>query len=89
MRVAQIPDAENVRITCDGQEFSAWRPAGTNAIELDLTISDHDVVVRTGYHGRETKAVAPTVATSAATSSRPADPGPAAIAAAATTCRCC
>ena len=52
MRVVQLPDVDSVRITCDGEEFTAWRPAGPNAIELDLTIGDHALVVRTGYHGR-------------------------------------
>ena len=50
MRVVQLPDVDSVRITCDGEEFTAWRPAGANAIELDLTIGDHALVVRTGYH---------------------------------------
>jgi hypothetical protein len=98
VRVTQIPDVSGARITCDGEDFSAWRPAGANAIELDLTIGDHTVVVRTGYHGRETKAwprsrddsaPTPSVATTTATSSRPAKPGPAAIAAAASSCQCC
>ncbi len=51
MRVVQLPDVDAVRITCDGEEFTAWRAAGPNAIELDLTIGDHALVVRTGYHG--------------------------------------
>ena len=56
MRVVQLPDVDGVRVTCDGEEFTAWRPAGANAIELDLTIGDHAVVVRTGYHGRGVEA---------------------------------
>lgn len=89
MRVVQVPDVDNVRVTCDGEEFTAWRPAGANAIELDLTIGDHTVVVRTAYHGRgvemarEHAASTPTVV-----SGRPVAPSPAAIAAAAS-CRCC
>ena len=52
MRVVQLPNIDNVRITCDGEDFTTWRSAGPNAIELDLTIGDHALVVRTGYHGR-------------------------------------
>jgi hypothetical protein len=91
MRVAQLPEIEGVRVTCDGEEFTAWRPAGANAIELDLTIGDHALVVRTGYHGggdvaREHATSTPTVVSGAPVA--PAAPSPAAIAAAAS-CRCC
>ena len=90
MRVVQLPDVDRVRITCDGEEFTAWRPAGANAIELDLTIGDHTVVVRTGYHGRgvEVTQREHATATPAVVSGSPVAPSPAAIAAAAS-CRCC
>ena len=89
MRVVQLPAVDGVRITCDGEEFTAWRRAGANAIELDLTIGDHKVVVRTGYHGRGVE-VAREHATSTPTvvSGSPVAPSPVAIAAAAS-CRCC
>ena len=89
MRVVQLPDVDSVRVTCDGEEFTAWRSAGADAIELDLTIGDHALVVWAGYHGRgvavvrEHAASAPTVV-----SGSPVAPSPAAIAAAAS-CRCC
>ncbi len=56
MRVVQLPDVESVRVTCDGDEFTAWRRAGAGAIELDLTIGDHalvrvDAVSRPGRSG--------------------------------------
>ena len=96
MRVVQLPDVDGVRVTCDGEEFTAWRPAGPDAIELDLTIGEHDVVVRTGYHGRGAKisreradstSVVATVRTTIGDGA-PVALGPAAIAAA-TSCRCC
>ena len=89
MRVVQLPDDDGVRVTCDGEEFTAWRPSGANAIELDLTIGDHAVVVRNGYHGgavevaREQTSSSPTLV-----SGSPVAASPAAIAAAAS-CRCC
>jgi hypothetical protein len=88
MRVTQLSDVDGVRVTCDGEEFTAWRPSGADAIELDLTIGDHTVVVRTGYHGggemaREHAGSTPTVVCGA-----PVAPSPAVIAAAAS-CRCC
>src|SRR5439155_2917105 len=89
MRVVQLPDIDDVRITCDGEEFTAWRPAGPNAIELDLTIGEHTVVVRTGYHGRGSEVAREhTTSTPTVVSGSPAAPSPAAIAAAAS-CRCC
>jgi hypothetical protein len=89
MHVVQLPDVDAVRITCDGEEFTAWRPTGANTIELDLTIGDHALVLWTGYHGqrvpvaREHVSSTPTVVTGA-----PVAPSPAAIAAVAS-CRCC
>ena len=93
MRVVQLPDVNGVRVTCDGEEFTAWRAAGANAIELDLTIGEHSVIVRTGYHGRDavparepatsTAPVVTATAESLVTASSPR-----AIAAAAS-CRCC
>src|SRR5206468_6700561 len=96
MRVVQLPDAHGVRITCDGEEFTAWRGVGPNAIELDLTIGEHAVVVRTGYHGRgadisrehATPAPAVVTGTGAAVKDSLATPTPAAIAAV-SSCRCC
>src|SRR4051794_17010195 len=52
MRVVQLPDVDEVRITCDGEEFTAWHATGPDAIELALTIGAHALVVRTGSHGR-------------------------------------
>jgi hypothetical protein len=89
MRVVQLPDADAVRITCDGEEFSAWRPIGADSIELDLMIGEHEFVVRTGYHGGGAE-VARERATPAlgVVRSAPVPPSPAAIAAA-KSCRCC
>ncbi|TML91923.1 MAG: hypothetical protein E6G10_29995, partial [Actinobacteria bacterium] len=90
MRVVQVPDVDNIRITCDDEEFTAWRRAGANAIELDLTIGEHALVVRTGYHGRaagtspEHATSTPAVVTgtgAAIADGSPAAPSPAAIAA--------
>ena len=89
MRVVQLPDVDGVRVICDGEEFTSWRSAGADAIELDLAIGDHALVVWTGYYGRgvavvrEHAASAPTVV-----SGSPVAPSPAAIAAVAS-CRCC
>jgi hypothetical protein len=96
MRVLQVPDVDNVRIICDGDEFTAWRAAGPNAIELDLTIGEHALVVRTGYHGpgtdiskeRATPTHAVTGAGAPAANVSPAVPSPRAIAAV-SSCRCC
>jgi hypothetical protein len=97
VRVVQVPEVDNLRITCDGEEFTAWRAAGPNAIELDLTIGEHTVVVRTGYHGRgapispEHAVSTPAVVTGtgpAVPSGSPAAPSPTAIAAV-SSCRCC
>jgi hypothetical protein len=92
MRVVQLPDVDGVRVTCDGEEFTAWRPAGTNAIELNLTIGDHALVVHTGYHGRAAETSPEHAISTRTVVSRapvaPVAPSPAAIAAAAT-CRCC
>jgi hypothetical protein len=97
MRVVQVPDVDNVRITCDGEDFTAWRAAGPNAIELDLKIGEHALVVRTGYHGRGAQASpeharsTPAVVTGtgpAVPSGSPAAPSPMAIAAV-SSCRCC
>jgi hypothetical protein len=51
LRIVQLPAPEHVRISCDGQDFTAWRTVGVDRIELDLTIGQHDVVVYTGYRG--------------------------------------
>ena len=100
MRVVQLPDLDRVRVTCDGEEFTAWHPTGANAIELDLTIGDHVVVVRTGYHDRGgelahehaqgggTPTPAVVTVTGAAADGSPAMPSATAIAAVAS-CRCC
>jgi hypothetical protein len=89
MRVVHLPGVEGVRVTCDGDEFAAWRPAGTNAIELDLTIGDHTVVVRTGYHGGGAEFPPAKATVTPGVMTRPATmPNPAAISAAAS-CRCC
>jgi hypothetical protein len=94
MRVVAIPDLDGVRVTCDGAEYTAWRPVGPDAIELDLTISQHDVVVRTGYHGREVdvpesrQRVASTTVTTAPRAAAVLS-SPAAAIAAAASCRCC
>jgi hypothetical protein len=57
IRVVQLPHVDNVRITCDREEFSAWRAVGPDAIELDLTVGEHDLVVRTGHHGLDGSAL--------------------------------
>jgi len=86
-----VPDVDSLRITCDVDEFTAWRAAGANAIELDLTIGEHALVVRTGYHGRgadvskERAALTPAVVTGPGSA---AAPSPAAIAAV-SSCRSC
>lgn len=82
-------DVTETRMRAYVEEFTAWRATGADAIKLDLTIGDHTVVVRTGYHGRGVE-VARTRTTAAPTvvSGSPAAPSPAAIAAAAS-CRCC
>lgn len=90
LRVVQLPDVDAVRATCDGEEFTVWRPSGPGAIELDLRVGDQTVVVWTGYHGRASE-VAREYATSGpagAVSGSPVAPSPVAIAAAAS-CRCC
>jgi hypothetical protein len=51
MRVVQIPDLDNVRVTSDGDDFTAWQKVGPDAVELTPTIGEHSLVVRTGYHG--------------------------------------
>jgi hypothetical protein len=95
--VVQVPDIDNVRITYDGDEFTAWRAAGPNAIELDLTVGEHALVVRTGYHGPGARTSPnhaiwkPAVVTGkgpAVPSGSPAAPSPAAIAVV-SSCRCC
>jgi hypothetical protein len=48
MRVVPLPGVDGVRMTCDGEEFTAWRRAG--AIELDPIIGDHALLMRSGYH---------------------------------------
>lgn len=53
--VAQIPDLGAVRVTLDGQDFTAWRPTAAGTIELTLTVGEHELVVRTGYHGPGTQ----------------------------------
>jgi hypothetical protein len=96
-RVVQIPEVDKVRITCDGQEFTAWRAAGPHEIELDVTIATHELVVRTGYHGRASlpsrEASASMTATPAlpsapvVTAGRSRAPGPGAIGTASSCCR--
>lgn len=97
LRVVQIPDLDNVRVTCDGDEFTDWRGIGPGEIKLDVTIGEHALVVRTGYHGRggqpSREPAASTSALVTGTGSAPADrlvvaPGPAAIATV-MSCRCC
>ena len=101
MRVVQLPDVDDVRITCDREEFTAWRAVSPNAVELDLTIGDHALVVHTGYRVRgidasrktpERAGSTPTAITgtgAAAASGLVAAPSPATIAAVASSCRCC
>ena len=97
LRVVQIPDLDNVRVTCDGDEFTDWRGIGPGEIELNVTMGEHTLVVRTGYHGRAAlpsrEPAASTSALVTGTDSAPADrlvvaPGPAAIATV-MSCRCC
>jgi hypothetical protein len=96
-RVVRIPEPDKVRVTCDGDEFTAWRRGGAGEIELDLTIGEHTLVVRTGYYGRgvqvSREATAPsatpvTATGSALTRGLTVAPNPA-VAKATTTCRCC
>lgn len=97
VRVVQLPDVDTVAITCDGEEFTAWGAAGPGSIELDLTIGDHMLVVRTGYHGGDAKVTREHTRSTAAVATGTgaavakgglAAPGPGAIAAVAS-CRCC
>lgn len=46
-RVTNLPDPSNVRIICDGQEFTDWRVLDGSTIELQLDVDDHDLVVAT------------------------------------------
>jgi hypothetical protein len=62
-RIVQIPELDKVRITCDDDEFTAWRSVGPGEIELDVSIGDHALVVRTGYFGRARRAAAEPAAT--------------------------
>lgn len=48
-RVTRLPDAAAVRITCGGQDFTAWTTVDEHTIELRSTIGDHDLRIRTGY----------------------------------------
>jgi len=95
-RVIRIPEPDKVRVTCDGDEFTAWHRSGAGEIELDLTIGEHTLVVRTGYHGRAIQvsweATAPsatpvTATGSALTGGLTVAPNPAVKAT--TICRCC
>ena len=93
IRITQVPDVARVRITCDDQEFTAWRPAGAGTVELELTIGEHVLVVDTGYHGTTAAADASPAESSAAPAASTrriavAAPPPAAIAVA-RSCRCC
>jgi hypothetical protein len=89
MRIVQLPDVDGVRVICDAEEFTAWRPAGPGAIELELTIGDHVLSVWTGHHGRGVR-VAPEHGTWTPTvdTVRRSRRARLAIAAAAS-CRCC
>jgi len=86
-----------VRVTCDGEEFTAWRAVAADAIELDVRIGDHAFVLHTGYRGgrpatqwRRTAASPPVVtgAGAAAAGGSLAAPSASAVAAV-TSCRCC
>ena len=50
-RVTRLPDPSAVSVTCDGEDFAAWRVAGEATIELDTTIAEHRFRITTGYHG--------------------------------------
>jgi hypothetical protein len=49
--VTQLSDPSAVRITCDGEDFTAWRTIGADCIQIDTTIGEHTLLVLTGYHG--------------------------------------
>lgn len=56
IRVTGIPRMDDVRITRNGEDFSAWRRLSAATIELDLIIEDQTLVVRTGYRGSSSAA---------------------------------
>lgn len=93
LRVTQIPDVDTVRVICDGEDYPAWRVTGSNSIEIDTTIGDHSLVVRTGYFGpssvRDVKGASAPAPDSVVSSPQIMVPPPAAAAAIAQGCRCC
>ncbi len=50
-RVTQLPNPSEVRITCDGQDFTDWRTGDAGEIEISTDIAAHAFVVHTGYLG--------------------------------------
>jgi len=50
-QVTNLPDANAVKVTCDGADFTAWRVADAATITVDSDIDDHAFRILTGYHG--------------------------------------
>lgn len=61
-RITNLPVPDDVRITCDGQAFEAWRKLDDATIELAIDIDEHDLIVathpRSAGDGRASRAAA-------------------------------
>jgi hypothetical protein len=50
-RITRLPDPDDVRIQCDGSEFTRWRVVGDDAIEVESEVGECAFRIVTGYHG--------------------------------------
>jgi hypothetical protein len=93
-RVTGLPDPQAVCITCDEQEFTAWRTTEADTIELALDVGEHDLHIHTGYHPthpttteHHTRTTRPSPRSSPTPRAPAPSPPPAALAAG--RCACC
>ncbi|MGQ0468222.1 MAG: linalool dehydratase/isomerase domain-containing protein [Sporichthyaceae bacterium] len=76
VRVEQLPNPSDVRIVCDGADFTAWRTSDADAVEIQTDIAEHEFRIATGYHGQARERTArATAGATATTSYRPDSSG--------------
>jgi hypothetical protein len=53
-RVTQLPSTAEVRISCDGNEFTGWRACGADSIEICSDVGNHVFRIESGFRSPAT-----------------------------------
>jgi hypothetical protein len=54
--ITNLPKANNLRITVDGQPFTRFTVTGPTSVRIDTTIEQRQYRIETGYRGTEQRA---------------------------------